>query len=468
MLAIENKDRVREEVNLSKTDVMNLINACQSFPRLLEPQIERENILEAIDMTFAGEAQVLIIEGPEGIGKTTLLAQFAKKHPNNAISLFIKPTSHWAYDPELLKYDLCNQMHWALHHEELRPLETITNDRLREYIVALRLKARWGEFYFIVDGLHEIPEENEQLREIILDMLPWGLPGFRFLFSGDAKQFSSQRMHLIISKISQLPPFSTEETKRYMADLEIEKQYVEKVHKAHRGVPSKLSSVRRILISESQRPLEAQKILEEASGVFNNPYQIEWQNVKTNNQQQVILLAIVAHDLKEHTSTDLSRIMLTTEDTILKLIQDLNFIFIDPHNAEISFVSEEFRKFAAIQLRHLKETVNDLLIQDLLRDPEGDDALAYLPEYLQQAGKAKELIEYLSPDRFSKIVEKAQSLGTVRKKAALGVFAALKMKNDNDLLRFTLQESLISDFDEAGVWRSEIEARMAVGDHKTA
>ena len=168
---------------MSKTEVMDLTTVCQSFPRLVHPQIERDNILDTIDMMFAGEAQVIVVEGPEGIGKTTLLAQFARRHPKNAISLFIKPTSHWAYDPGILKRDLCNQIHWILHQEELRPSEIITDDMFNYYIGALLFKARWG-IYFVVDGLHEIPQENEQVCEIILDMLPWGMPGCRFLFAG--------------------------------------------------------------------------------------------------------------------------------------------------------------------------------------------------------------------------------------------------------------------------------------------
>lgn len=122
---------------MTKTDIMDLTTVCQSFPRLLEPQIERDNILEAIEMTFAGEAQVLIFEGPEGIGKTTLLAQFVKKHPKHAISLFIKPSSHWAYDPAIIKRDLCNQIHWILYQEELRPSEIISDDMFHNYISAL-------------------------------------------------------------------------------------------------------------------------------------------------------------------------------------------------------------------------------------------------------------------------------------------------------------------------------------------
>src|SRR5450755_1416237 len=113
---------------MSQTEIMDLTKVCTSFPRLLPPQIERENILDAIDMAFAGDAQVLIVEGPEGIGKTNLLAQFVQRHSDRAISLFIKSASPWAYDSLILKRDLCNQFHWILLQEELRPSENITDD----------------------------------------------------------------------------------------------------------------------------------------------------------------------------------------------------------------------------------------------------------------------------------------------------------------------------------------------------
>jgi hypothetical protein len=447
---------------MSKTEIMDLATVCQSFPRLVDPQIERDNILEAIEMTFAGEAQVLIIEGLEGIGKTTLLAQFVRRHPKHAISLFIKPTSHWAYDPAIIKRDLCNQIHWILYQEELRPTEFISEDVLRNYISALLVKARWGDFYFVVDGLHEIPQENEQVREIILDMLPWGMPGCRFLFAGEANQFTKQRMQYIVSKISQLPPFSFEETKRFLNDLGLDEFFIEKIHRAYKGIPSKIASARRILTSK------AQKLMENSPNLLDNPYQIEWHEVDVNNAEQILLLAIVAHELREHTLTDLARIIGITIDTATELIQDLNFVFVDPQDGVVSFVTEEFRKFAAIQLRYMKDRVNDLLIRELLKDPEGDTALIYLPEYLGLAGKTKELIEYLSPERFTKLVECTQSLSVIRQKADLGVRAAIDLHRDDDLLRFTLQDSIILDLDKADVWRSEIEARMALGDYKSA
>ena len=447
---------------MSKTEVMELATVCQSFPRLVEPQVERDNILNAIDMMFAGEAQVLVVEGLEGIGKTTLLAQFVRRNPKHAISLFIKPTSHWAYDPAILKRDLCNQIHWILHQEELRPSEIISDDIFHNYISALLIKARWGDFYFVVDGLHEIPQENEQVREIILDMLPWGMPGCRLLFAGEAEQFPKQRMHHIVSKIFQLPPFSFDETKRFLNDLGLDEFLIEKIHRAYKGIPSKIASARRILFSN------AQILMEYSPNLLNDPYQIEWHEVDFNDAEQIMLLAIVAHELRDHTLTGLSRVLDITIEKAAELIQDLNFVFVDPQDGVVSFVTEEFRRFASVQLRYLKEKVNDLLIKELLKDPEGDTALIYLPEYFGQAGKTKELIEYLSPERFTKLIECTQSLSVVRQKADLGVRAALELHRDDDLLRFTIQDSIILDLDKADVWRSEIEARMALGDYRSA
>ncbi len=447
---------------MAHTEIMDLTTVSTSFPRLLPPQIERENILDAIDMTFAGEAQVLVVEGPEGIGKTTLLAQFAQRHSNRAISLFIKSASHWAYDPLMLRRDLCNQLHWIMLQEELRPSENITDDMLRDYITALQRKARWKDYYFVIDGLHEIPQENEPVREVILDMLPWSLSGFRFLFSGEATQFSKQRMQHVITKISQLPPFSPDETRRYFSNLNLDEYVIEKLHKSHRGFPSKLASARRILTKN------AQEYLKDSPNLFSNPHEIEWREVDANNIDQTTLLAIIAHEVRELTITDLARIMDIANKKVVELIQGLNFVLIDPQIDVVSFVSEEFRKFVSVQLRHLKDTVNELVISDLLRAPESDVALAYLPERYEQARKPKELIEYLSPERFARIVERTQSLSIVRQKAALGVSASLELHRDDYLLRFSIQESMISELDKAEVWRSEVEARMALGDYTSA
>lgn len=168
---------------MAEATIMDLTVVCQSFPEILEPQIHRDNILDTIDTIFKGDTNLIVIEGVEGIGKTTLLAQFAKRYPDNALSLFIKPTSIWTYDPKILQFDLCDQIQWALRKEKLEEPEDADDAFLRNSLLKLRKRARTNRelFYFVVDGLHDIPEEDKHIRKPILDMLPLGLQGFRLL-----------------------------------------------------------------------------------------------------------------------------------------------------------------------------------------------------------------------------------------------------------------------------------------------
>jgi len=146
----------------------------------------------------------------------------------------------------------------------------------------------------------------------------------------------------------------------------------------------------------------------------------------------------------------------------------LKFITINSQNYEVSFVSEAFRKFVAHQLRHLKESAHNLVINDLFKLPEGDDALIYLPSYLDRAGRFDDLVDYLSLDLCTKMVERSQSLIPARQKTRLGVKAALEMHRDGDLVRFGVQSALLAEIDGSDVWKSEIEARMTLDDYDAA
>jgi ATP/maltotriose-dependent transcriptional regulator MalT len=78
-------------------EVMDLTCVCQSFPRLPTPLIPRDNLLKTIDLMFGDEIELVMIEGGEGLGKTTLLAEFARRHADHTFSVFIKAASRFGY-----------------------------------------------------------------------------------------------------------------------------------------------------------------------------------------------------------------------------------------------------------------------------------------------------------------------------------------------------------------------------------
>ena len=110
---------------------MDLTVVCQSFPEMPQPEIYRENFLDTLETILESGTELVVVEGESGIGKTTLLAQFARRHPDYTLSLFTRSVSRWTCDPEILRFDLCNQIQWILRQEELSSMADANDTFLR-------------------------------------------------------------------------------------------------------------------------------------------------------------------------------------------------------------------------------------------------------------------------------------------------------------------------------------------------
>ncbi len=342
---------------MGKEEIMDITVVSRSFPQILASQVYRENILDTIDTIFEGDTQLLVIEGGEGIGKTTLLAQFAKKYPHQTFSLFIKPTSRWTYDPSFLLLDLCSQIYWALYQKELHEPNPIDAGFLRVSIFQLQRLTRQKPYYFLIDGLEDIPAEESPAREAILEMLPLGLSGFRFLLTGDLRHLSPYIPRDIPAKSFPLAKFTLDETMKYMGDLTDDREVIEEIHRACRGGPGSLASVRRIV----HAGITPQQFREDLPNKLPHLFEIEWRAIDADDESLCLLLAIIAHSIETHTIEDLARIAQLPEERVRTLFQGVGFVVVSSSHDEVNFVSEAFRKFAADRLHSLKEQVNAYL-----------------------------------------------------------------------------------------------------------
>jgi hypothetical protein len=352
-----------------------------------------------------------------------------------------------------------------LHQEELHDLNKIDDGFLRMSIFHLQPWTRQKPYYFLIDGLEDILEEESHTREAILEMLPFGRTGFRFLLSGDLRHLSSLVPKGVQAKSLPLATFTLDETIKYLRDLTDDQEAMEEIRRTCKGTPGLLASVRRIVHSG----ITLQQLLGDLPSKLPQLFEIEWKTINANDEHLCLLLAILAHSLEKHTIKDLARITQISEERVRALLQDVGFVVITPPHDDVYFVSEAFRKFAADHLTSFKAAVTTYLIDDLQRNLDTNEAFTYLPGYLAQAGRYEDLLAYLSPDDyFMKIVERNQSLDPVRLRSDLGINTALQLHRDEDLIRFSIQRATIDDFDRAEVWRSEVEARMALHDYGAA
>ncbi|MDY0039685.1 MAG: hypothetical protein RBS57_05190 [Desulforhabdus sp.] len=450
-------------------EVMDLTKVASTFPQLKMPNIQRENMITTITEMLGGETEVVVVDGPCGIGKTTLLAQFSTAFPNHAFGLFVRSSSRWAYDSGMLTRDLCDQICWALKKEAYREEKDTDVDPvqlLRTRIFELQRQANFerSTYYFVVDGLNEIPEEECHELEMILKLLPFGIPRFRFVLSGPLERLKSRPHKLGEMNSFRMIGFTLEETREFFNGLIEDSIAIETIHKVCGFVPGKLASVRRLL----QAGHKVERLLEELPERAPDLFELEWRVVENEDALLRQALAILAFDQRRHTLASLS-LLCKTEPTMLdEKLSRCTFVERRNDGQEIDFVCEGFKRLAAQRLSTLKRSVLDAAILDLMASSESPDALTHLPSFFHQAGRYEDLLTYLSPQHIGSLIDCGESWIPLHQKADLGVETALRLERDGDLLRFGLQRATITSMESSEPWRSEIDAYVSLDDFSAA
>lgn len=446
-------------------EVMDLTTVCQDFPQMPEPEISRENHLQTIESIFQGGIKIIFIEGEEGIGKTTLLGRFALHHPKHTFSLFIRPGERWSSDPAMLKLNFCNQLEWALYERELQGDGNIDDGFLRSRIFQLTKRARRERFFFVIDGLFESDSSSQDLQNQVLDWLPIGNNNFYFLISGDSITLPPSLRERYSHKSYPVSFVNASDTTWYLQQIgcDVDLECANEIHKICRGLPGRLTIVRRILETTDLQTLIS-KMPEQLVDLF----EIEWRAVNTNDRQQQLLIALIAHDRKTKKLTQLAHLLNMTMAEISGLIKPIRFIYVDPDTHDVAFVPDSFRAFAAQRLHEYKTPVYDLIIENLFRTPDSEDSTVLLPQYLSQAGRYDDLLTYLTPEAFDRIITHSQSLIPIRNQAELGVSAARKRERVGELVKFGLYKSVSAELNAVEVLRSEVEAYMGLGNETAA
>ena len=444
--------------------VKNIFSKCQSSPDSDITIVTREYIVDLVKSLATTDCPVVFIEGDDFIGKTVFLMQYAMHECECSISTFINPASKWAYNPDFIRSDLHEQIKYALGVHDTTGC--VDNTMFENAIYDLRRKAVRESivYYFIIDGLDSIPDEDVQIRSIILSMLPIGLKNFRFLISG----YKPQMIDDVVSKKVRytkypLPGFSLDETRRYFKDINCKQETIEDIYKITKK-PGMLSAIKRLLTTGQIK----EDSIDELPDKLPQLLDIEWRQVNDKNETELMILAVIVYDKKVNTLDDLGRILNIDVNDIAKRLSTLTFISIDKNSNLVKYVSEPFRKFVATKLKDYRNEATGKIITELYTNPYSDNSMNLLPAFLSETGNYGQLLNYMTPDYFSEMVKCCQSLAPLIKTAEIGVNAANTLHNNGELFRFGLQKSIISQLDGAAIWRSEIEANMAMGDYSSA
>jgi len=450
--------------NASEPEVLSLISICSSFPEPLEMEVPRENMVSTLVGQLKRNTEIIVVEGEEGIGKTTLMSQFARTYPNQTLSAFVSDTSRYAWDPMMVAQNLHEQIQFALGNMNFRkPPTSDIHSTLRNDVAELQKKANWEKitYYFIVDGLEDVPQEESGAVDQILDLLPIGLSTFRFLLTGSMEKLSALRKGSITLKPWTLPPFSLDETVKFFRDIQVSREHFETIYKlSNKGIPGKLAAVRRICASPGSTP---DQVLTNFGEHAPNLLEEEWSVVTKAPEEMHFALAAMCFDTRRHNLHTLSKLCGIEINKLKDFLDSCTFIQWIGCEKHLSF-APYFKRFAAKRLTGHRKAVLHKIIEQLMTRPESNDSLNHLPAFLNESGEYGRLLEYLSGEHFGKLVECSDSWIPLHQKADLGVATARRLNRDADLMRFALQRSAVTNLESCEERRSEIEAYVALGD----
>lgn len=430
------------------------------------PEIQRTQFLQTIELLFEGPFRIVVVEGPDGMGKTTLLRQFVEVHRHRSVSLFLSGASRWAYNPWHLARELHDQV-MGLLGEDLTPSDDLARpDLSRAFSGLYRAIRQEGEpYYFVLDGIEDLPESERGTATQIIELLPIGMHDrFRFLLSShSARDLPIRPTAKALVRGYPLSLFGAEEAQRYLEGVGLSSDELNEIIRTTRGLPGNLASVRRLL----QSGVKPATLIANLPSELPELFELEWRSVDVSDAQQLFLLGMVAHELRSFSVAELSEIAGYDVETTRTKLSTVPFVEIGTDDL-VRFPSHVTKRFLAQRLEDQRQPVHEALIRHFSRDPDSDEALANLPKYLSSAERLQDLVEYLSPHRFAELYKKSPSLKLVREHADRGIEAAQKLGHQDDLLRFMLQGATIEEVSSSRVAVAEVRARAAVNDFDQA
>jgi hypothetical protein len=442
-------------------------NFVADFPELPKPLINRDHLLRSIEEVVTADAPVLFLEGAPGDGTTCMLAQFCQRHPKQTFSLFIKPASKLTYSLDYLRLVLAEQFHWCLYGEALKKARMTESEfkALSLQIVRKARKSKGNVLYFIIDGLHQIPQEDRTvISQVFSDLLPMGVPGCRFIISGLQQDLSIYLHRSVTSRYYQLPKFSIEECKTFLACTGIDPVECERVYELCKGgSPGQVAVVQRLLIAGT--PLS--ELLEKDPGQYLEFVKLEFECLKSLTDKERLLVANIAYSKVTYTIEKLSDLGQVDTTTTSNLVKKCAFLRISP-SGQLEFISEAHRQHAGKQLESLKKPALEEQLRYLQRNPKSENALRFLPTYLETLSQGEAIFELLSKEHYTSLLETTQSFAALKEQAATAVQSAISMKRMHEAFKFSLHRSIFASASSAEGTTDRIRALVALGKTNTA
>ena len=461
--------RIAQQANGKAIDAQltDMTSFSGTFPEQAEHELMRDVFLSLCEVKFK-DYNVVCLTGEEGVGTTTFLSQFARKHHDNCVSYFFNGFDRIQLDSEVMERDITEQLYWFAAKCNCPSEVKHVTDVYSKVLKQLK-KTEEGVMYFVFDGFSNIPSELQENICKLIEILQWEKA--RFLVSGKKGQIEGlfkQNRRLAITEVDLLR-FSNADTKHYfrLSYPGLSEEQLNILYKISYGNVRRMNDLRtKYLLKDRIEELMLADI--DGNSDLNEE---DYERICLDNDSVVLPLFALLSYADFPFSVDFAAQVfdMSSNDVRTMAARHSDYIAVSD-DGTISLRSEGFRKYLCERLQSYKRDVVLRQIRVLEGMKEEQSYVLSLPALYKSAGLNDRLIEYLSADNIQRILVKGHSQAVLNVQCGFGyeACAAQPSKYLSHRFHFSLNRAASREIERNELWDYEISALLAIGQHAKA
>lgn len=451
--------------NNGKATLLNMFALSETRPKLRENIISRDQYLDLYDSQLE-DNRVLCVAGEEGVGVTTTLALFAKRHCDDCASFFNNGWSRHLLSTQTIVRSLLHQL--EILDIKSQKEEDVDEKNLSPWIYKLSRRAKKKNYlYFVFDGFANIPKEYVNSIKVAIAPL-FNIENGRFIFSGnkeDIKQLLPEATP--VKQSNEILKFQKNDLKDYLKKIDntLSKEDIGIIYDlSNKGEARQLAILTEKLQKEGIETLRAY-YQNNVKDFFEEDYfWIEEQGDEKLTQ----LMTLLAFSEIPQSKQSLMMTLKQTETQIQELL-DKAADYVQEEDGIVELRSDDYRKYLRVKLAHYKTPIELLLIDMIEARNDIEEQFLYLPALYKHVKHNKQLVDYLTSENVQTYLVNKKSQAALNEQCEYGYNACSDFETQAAAyFRFAVNRSMSREIEKNELSDEEIEALIAIGDEKSA
>ena len=447
--------------------ILDMTSYSGTFPEQVEEELWRDVQLSLCEEKLEANT-VVCVTGEEGVGMTTFLSQFARRHATNCVSYFYNGFDRIRLTSEVMEGDITEQLYWFATKNPCPNEIKHISDVYSKVMKGLR-QAEGGVMYFVFDGFNNIPSELQENICKLITSLQWEKA--RFLFSGKKDQIGllfKQNKKWSIDEIPLLR-FSEADANEYFrrTNNDISKEQLYHLYKISRGNARRMNDLRVKYLCRDRIEELMLADIDGDSDLNQEDFDRIFENCTPATRPFFTLLAYTEIEF----DVEFAARVLEISESEVKALAELNndYVIIKDNNI-LQLRSDGFRKYLCDKLQAYKRDIELSQIRVLEGMRAGVGYTQALPALYKSTGKTDELIKYLNADNVQRLLSEGHSQAALNVQCGFGYEACAlnPEKYRQHIFRFSLNKATSREIERNELWDYEIAALIAIGQHARA